>query len=42
MDTLVVYFDYIKVLYKIFSKFIVATLKIYPNYFTIEIITNVI
>jgi len=37
-----VYFEYIKVLCKIFTKYIVAMLQLYPNYLTIllEIITN--
>jgi hypothetical protein len=42
MDTLGVYFEYIKVLCKIFIKCIAAILQIYPNYFIIflEIIKN--
>ncbi len=42
MTLLVVYFGYIKVLYKTFSKLIVTTLKFYPSYFIVllKIITN--
>jgi hypothetical protein len=42
MVTLGAYFEYIKILYNIFIKFIVAILQVYPNYFIIFpiIITN--
>jgi len=42
MVTLSVYFEYKKVLCKIFTKYIVAILQVNPNYFIIlhKIITN--
>jgi hypothetical protein len=42
MLTLGVYFEYIKILCKIFIKYIVTILQVYPNYLIIlpEIITN--
>jgi len=35
MVILYVYFEYIKVLHKIFTKYIVPILQVYPNYFII-------
>jgi len=35
MDTLCIYFEYIKVLCKTFTKYIVAILQVYPNCFII-------
>jgi len=42
MVTLGIYFEYIKILRKIFTKYIVPILKLYLNYFIIllKIITN--
>jgi len=42
MVTLSVYFDYIKILCKIFTKYITTILQVYPSYFIIlpTIITN--
>jgi hypothetical protein len=42
MVPLNIYFEYIKVLCKIFNKYIVAILQVYPNYFIIfpKFITN--
>jgi hypothetical protein len=42
MVTLYVYLEYIKILHKIFTKYIMPILQVYPNYFIIllKIITN--
>jgi hypothetical protein len=42
MVTLYAYFEYIKILHKIFTKYIVPILQVYTSYFilTFKIITN--